>query len=84
MNCAYVVALAAPAAPTLQVVAAVNAYALFVPAQVMVTPVTCAPAVPVFLRVMYGVAGADVTQVIVPAAPVPKFAAAIDRPVTET
>ena len=50
----------------------------------MTTSVSCALAVPVFASVMYGVAGAVVTQVIVPAVPVPKFAAAIEVPVTET
>ena len=84
MNCAYVVALVAPAAPTVQVVAAVREYWLFAPAHVITIPVTCALAVPVFARVIYGTAGAVVTQVIVPAVPVPKFAAEIEVPVTET
>src|ERR1700730_11723223 len=49
----------------------------------MTTPVSCALAGPGFARVMYGVAGAVVTQVIVPAVPVPNDTAAIEVPVTE-
>ncbi len=70
-----------PAAPTVH--DAVMAKLLFWPAHTIVTPVTCEPAEPELVSVMYGTAGADVTQVIVPDVPVPNPAAVSVVPVTE-
>jgi hypothetical protein len=77
-----VIALVDPAPPIEQLVAAVSENWLFAPAQETVTDVIAELEVPVLVRVTYGAAGAVVTQVIVPAVPVPNPAAVSVVPVT--